>query len=549
MRLNLGEVATGLGCGRGMVIWDGPGDALATPGKSCEWPTGHTSLKSLARKRSGLEKEPDPSSQTSEIIDWEKEAWASLVATGAKVDSREIEPGDLFFCLPGERTDGHDFALDAARAGASAIIALRNPFLNEAGEEAAAQGMVFPPVFLVEDVREALWRLAICHRGTSLARVVGITGTAGKTSVKEVLGQILEGRGRTERNPKNFNNQIGLPLSMLNASADASFWVMEAGISEADDMDELGRILRPDIALILNVGQGHIQGLGDRGVAAYKARLLDYIQPGGTAVISADYPELNAEVAARKKDLALRNIEVLRFSIISHDVFCRAEYEGPTYSASGQYWLSVQGTEYLLETPFRGEFGSENVAAIVAVATHLGLTLPEIRHGFARAELPHQRFSCTRYENFTLVDDSYNSNPLSAKRMIRAAQGMAWEYGLPFILVMGEMLELGVESQAAHEDLARTMAEAKVESVFWKGGQVAAVRRGLRQGQYQGDFYPVASADEMRSLLHEFDMQRGLVLFKGSRSNRMEELLEIFKEWMEEREAGRGNETEDEHVL
>lgn len=523
MRLNLGEVATGIGCERGMVIWDGPGTTQSADGLP--------SLKSLLKGRAGKEGMAGPGGAGS-VVDWEGEAWAAIFTTGAKIDSREIVPGDLFFCLPGEHTDGHDFALAATKAGASAIIALRNPFLNDAAEEAASQGMIFPPVFLVEDVLKALWRLAICHRQTSLAKVVGITGTAGKTSVKEVLAQVLEVRGRTERSPKNFNNQIGLPLSMLNASADASFWVMEAGISQAHDMDELGRILRPDIALILNVGQGHIQGLGDKGVAAYKAKLLDYVQPGGTAIVSADYPDLNEEVAVRQKDLALKNIELLRFSILAHNVYCRAEYEGPTHGASGQYWLSVQGTEYLLETPFKGEFGSENVAAIVAVASRLGLTLPEIRHGFSRATLPAQRFNCIHYSNFTLVDDSYNSNPLSAKRMVRAAQGMAWEYGLPLILVMGEMLELGGESQSAHEELAMMMARTKAEIIFWRGGQQASVRRGLTQGLFQGDFYPVSSAEEMNVLLEEFELPRGLVLFKGSRGNRMEELLEAFKEWI-----------------
>jgi UDP-N-acetylmuramoyl-tripeptide--D-alanyl-D-alanine ligase len=453
------------------------------------------------------------------------------VATGARVDSRQVAPGDLFFCLPGEQADGHDFALDAARGGASAIIALRNPFMTAAGKEAVAAGMEFPPVFLVDDVLRALWRLAMCHRATSLARVIGITGTAGKTSVKEVLAQVLETRGRTERNPKNYNNQIGLPLSMLNSSADASYWIMEAGISEAHDMDELGRILRPDIALILNVGEGHVQGLGDKGVAAYKARLLDYIQPGGAAVVSADYPDLSAELETRQPSLGLRGIQTLRFSFLSHDVFCRAEYEGPTHNASGQYWISSQGQEYLLETPFRGEFGSENVAAIVTVATHLGLGLPEMRRGFSRAKLPEQRFSHTRYENFTLVDDSYNSNPLSAKRMIRAAQCMAWEYGLPLVLVMGEMLELGDISPRAHEELAAAMAAAKPEVIFWKGGSEAQVRQGLRGAAYRGEFYPVGGGQDFNALLEEFELSRALVLFKGSRGNRLERLVDIFKEW------------------
>ncbi|MDR0338997.1 MAG: Mur ligase domain-containing protein, partial [Desulfovibrio sp.] len=491
------------------------------------------SLKSRAEKRTRAAASPARGDASWESL-WDHEPRAALFAAGAKADSRLVVPGDLFFCLPGNHADGHDYALDAARAGASAIVALRNPFLNEAGAAAFSGGMVFPPVFLADDVLQALWRLAMRHRDASLARVIGITGTAGKTSIKDVLAQVLETRARTERNPKNHNNQIGLPLSMLNASADASFWVMEVGISEGRDMDELGRILRPDIAVILNVGDAHIEGLNELGVAANKAKLLDYIQPSGVAVVSADYPDLNIEVRNRARRFKERGIELLRFSILTHDVFCRAEYEGPKHSMAGEYWISTQGNEYMLETPFRGEFGSENVAAIVTTATQLGLSLPELRHGFARASLPEQRFACSRYENFTIVDDSYNSNPLSAKRVVRTAQGMSWEYGLPLILVMGEMLELGDKAGNAHIELGAIMAEAKPELIFWKGGQVAAIRTGLRKALYQGEFYPVSGGQDFSLLLDEFALKRGLVLFKGSRANHMERLVDIFREWVKQ---------------
>lgn len=528
MRLNLGEVALGLGCGPGTVLWAEAGGFVAGPvgGPGAFIPSARPDLSCAPPV-------------------WELEPWAGITASGAQVDSRLVRPGDLFFCLPGEKADGHDFALDATNAGASAIIALRNPFLTFISDGTLDGEQPLPPVFLVEDVLHSLWQLAMCHRDTSLARIIGITGSAGKTSVKEVLAQVLESHGRTERNPKNYNNQIGLPLSMLNASADASFWVMELGISEAGDMDELGRILRPDIALILNVGDAHVAGLGKEGVAAHKARLLDYIRPGGTAVVSSDYPDLNEEVNKRHAALADRSVDCLRFSILSHNVYCRVEYEGPTHSAFGQYWVAANGQEYLLETPFRGEFGSENVAAIVTVATRLGLTLPQLRHGFHRAELPEQRFACSRFENFTLVDDSYNSNPLSAKRMIRAAQSMAWEYGLPLILVMGEMLELGDKTAAAHEELGEAMGKAKPIIIFWKGGQSEAIRRGLRKGSYQGEFYPVGGGQDFAALLEEFELPRGLALFKGSRGNKLEFLVDIFREWVERDNKAIGPEGED----
>ena len=520
MRMNLAEVALSLGCAPESIIWRGccGGDPLKTV-------AGESGLASPPPLGAACEMTgPSFEERYAEL-----EAcapWASVVPAGAAMDSRAIRPGDIFFCLPGERVDGHDFALAAARAGACAIVANRNPFWDadlSAGEE-------LPPVFLVQNVQKALWRAAVCHRDTSMARVIGITGTAGKTSVKEVLAQVLALRGLTKRNPMNLNNQIGLPLSMLNASSEALFWVMEAGISEERDMDELGQILRPDAALILNVGEGHLSGLGGRGVAANKALLLDYIQPGGLALVSADYPDLREEVRGRGKALAGKGVEVLGFSVRSREVFAWAEYLGPSPDNAGQYRVSVDGREFFVHTPFQGEFGSENVAAVAAMATKMGLNTDEIARGFAAARLPDQRFNCRRYGDVMLVDDSYNANPLSATRMINACRTMADESGLPLVLVMGEMLELGDRAEQAHEELGRTMAEAAPALVFWKGGQAVAVQRGLRGAGYDQHFYPVSGGQDFSLLLEELEPQSGLFLFKGSRRNNLERLVDILRE-------------------
>lgn len=525
MRLNLSEIAMSMGCGPGMVIWNGlnMGAPCARARESAP-----TSLKGLARQRAlGLTASRGDYDATPGSECWEHAPWAGLICKGAQTDSRKVRPGNLFFCLPGERADGHDFALDAARAGASAIVAARNPFAGKAADDAE---LILPPVFLVGDVRQALARVAHCHRETSLARVVGITGTAGKTSVKEVLAQVLEMRGRTERNPLNLNNQIGLPLSMLNASADASFWVMEMGISVEGDMDELGEILRPDVGIILNVGDAHINGLGGRGVAAHKARLLDYIQPGGVAVVSADYPELNREVEDRLHTLAHRGVQVLRFSAAFSEGICaRAEYAGPGPSG-GLYRVWSNDFHFEVETPFRGGFGSENVAAAVAVAATLGLTQEDMRDGFAQAKLPEQRFHSYDYPHCTLLDDSYNANPLSALRMVQAARSMADEQGRDLVLVMGEMLELGPKAESAHEALGESMAEARPERVFWKGGQAEAVRKGLKKGGYRGTFHLVGGAAEFALRLEESGLDNALFLFKGSRGNKMEQLVAVFRE-------------------
>jgi UDP-N-acetylmuramoyl-tripeptide--D-alanyl-D-alanine ligase len=382
---------------------------------------------------------------------------------------------------------------------------------------------------LVDDVRKALWRIAMLHRDTALAQVIGVTGSAGKTSVKEVLAQVLAIRGHTDRNHLNLNNQIGLPLSMLAARADAAFWVMELGISEAGDMDELGLILRPDTGLILNVGEAHVLGLGERGVAACKIGLLSYLQPSGLAVVSSDYSELNNKVDRLLPELDRRHIRRLRFSASRPEADCRAEYLGPDPEGKGRYRVFAAKQDFTVHTPFRGAFGSENVAAIAAVAMAYGLRHEEMEEGFALARLPDRRFSSKRYGPFTLLDDSYNSNPLSAQRMIAAAAAMAGDCAQPLFLVMGEMLELGTKAETAHEALGKTMAEAGPALVFWKGGCAGAVERGLRKAGYREGFYPVAGGQDFSLLLEEIAPVSGLFLFKGSRANRLENLVEIFR--------------------
>ncbi len=456
---------------------------------------------------------------------------AEQIPTGANMDSRLVKPGDVFVCIGGTRVDGHDFAVQAVSAGAMAVIAERDPF---AGCEAPV------PVLLVKDSIKAIGLWAAAYRAQTKAKVIGITGTAGKTSVKEVLAAVLAVRGATSRNHSNMNNQIGLPLSMLNAGLDDAFWVMEAGISAHHDMDELGAILQPDLAIILNVGMGHLSGLGDKGVAYYKSRFLAWLQKDGLGLVSADYPELARESAAHKRRL-------LHFSTRRSDVEYSASYLGPASAATGRYNVSLRGGHYEMTAPFRGNFGSENVAAIAGAAHLLGLGPKEIALGLAGAALPKQRFYCSSLfytgastnngacagnGEWVLIDDSYNANPLSTGRMLETAAEMSRELSRKLVLVMGEMLELGEESEAAHREIGRKMAMADL--ICWKGGQAEAVEQGLKEAGCKGRFMRVGSADEFREVLRGLGedemLTGGVALFKGSRGNRLEELAEVFKE-------------------
>ena len=461
---------------------------------------------------------------------------SDLVLTVAVTDSREAAPGALFVCIPGSRVDGHDFVPAAVALGTSAVLASRP--LPQAGV----------PVLLVEDTVKALGSIAALWRDKTRAKVVGVTGTAGKTTLKEVLAQVLSVRGKTAKNALNNNNQIGMPRAMLATDGDEDFWVMEAGISHEGDMEELSSVLRPDIGVILNVGAGHTEGLGKNGVAWHKSRLLTNLAPGGIGLVCADYPDLVRDARATGADLHF-------FSAAGRAVEYRASYAGPAPVAAvaesaapaatdapaaegpddrrGLYHLWLGTTRCVVTAPFRGEYGAENVVAVAAVAHQLGLSNAEIAQGLAQSTLPEQRFNQTRVGQWLLIDDTYNANPLSMRRMLDAAAERA--AGRLFVPVLGEMLELGSQAAEEHEALGRLLADLKPAAIFWKGGHGEDVRAGLTRGGYTGPWFEVydaaAFASEWAQLAQgAFASSKtgGVMLFKGSRGNRLECLLQTL---------------------
>lgn len=423
-------------------------------------------------------------------------------------DSRKVMPGALFVCIAGARTDGHTHAGAAVTAGAVAVLASR-PLPG-----------VDAPVLVVPDTVKALGQVGALWRSRTQARVTGITGTAGKTTLKEVLATILAGAGKTARNALNLNNQIGLPSSILATDGDERFWVMEAGISQEGDMDALGEILRPDLGIILNVGPGHTQGLGEKGVAWHKARLLAHLAKGGTGLVSADYPQLRREAAYH--DVSLRY-----FSCSDPDVEFYGRWLG-NRDGLGRYVLRLAGQEFEVTAPFGGAYGAENCIAAAAAAHLLGLDPEVIAHGLAVARLPQQRFARLRLGSWDVIDDSYNANPLSMQRMLEAAATQA--RGRKLVAVLGEMGELGKDSDRLHEGLGHLLARLSPAAIFWAGGQAEAVAGGLKAAGYGGLWLPVedpqAFTARWQEIMGDGD---GVVLFKGSRSNGLETYLEELR--------------------
>ena len=425
-----------------------------------------------------------------------------------QTDSRLVEQGDLFFCIAGERMDGHNFASEAAARGAGGIVA--HCPLDLDGDV---------PVVLVRDTLIALGRLARFWREKCSATVIGVTGSAGKTTVKEMLAAVLGTAGPTGKNFRNWNNQLGLPLSMLAMSGQERFWVLELGISVPGDMDELGMILAPDLAVILNVGPCHLQGLGsEEGVAREKGAILGHLASGGSGVVSQDYPELTS--AIRSVNVPVR-------------LFSRLDAEAPVFTSYigreggiGLFQVRCREQEMVMRLPVYGEHMAENVAAVVAVADELGLDPANVQSGFSEFHAAPQRFVVHEKGAWTVIDDTYNANPLSMRHSVQQAADMAGAGEL--VLVLGDMLELGDRAEAEHERLGEFVGATPFLRTYYFGTHESAFLTGL--GPAADRCFSLSSPEAFARDLDTLSAGGGVILFKGSRGCAMERFLKVFSE-------------------
>ncbi len=428
-------------------------------------------------------------------------AWISAVRT----DSRQTGPGDLFFCLHGTRTDGHSFARQAADRGALAIVAHKElPDIQDT------------PILKVDDTLRAMGRLGRHWRLKSGRRVLGITGSAGKTTTKEILAEVLKTRFVVGKNYKNWNNQLGLPLSLFMQSGDEDFWIMELGINNPTDMGELGEILLPDAALILNVGPCHLEGLGDvSGVAASKSRILDYLRAEHKAFINLDYPDLQREAGVR------RDLNLTWFSSRDFKAACRV-----SHNRDNRFILHAHGEELQFEAPVQGAHFCENLAAIWAVALEYGMQPGEVQAGLEKASLPEQRMSVGRAGDWIIIDDSYNANPMSMQAALETARNLA--SGGNLILVLGDMAELGQAEARAHRDLGRSLCAEGFTALFYHGNNLEHVLSGMN-GAGSRKTHEMRDISSFLSAWDKLGCPGGVILFKGSRRAGMESFVQAFK--------------------
>lgn len=426
---------------------------------------------------------------------------------GVSTDTRSLRSDDMFLALEGPNFDGNRFAGEALRRGARGLLLREGPTpdLGELPDRT--------PVAVHRAPRRALADLATWHRCRLAIPVVGITGSCGKTTTKNLLMQLLEGHYDVIGSPSSFNNDIGVPHTLLLADERTEVLVVEMGTNHPGEIASLCRTARPNCGIVTNVGAAHLQGLGSvAGVAREKGELAASLPPDGFCVLNADCrwtPTLRANTTAR----------VITFSV-----------EGDGDLDATDVWFHPGGTTFRLNdrhevtSPLLGLHTVQNLLAALAACVGLGLELEAVLPGVSRLRGERRRMERLEAGGLTVFDDSYNANPESARASVRVLAGLHGHARR--VLVLGDMLELGEFAAELHHEVGRHAAEAGVDLLLLVGELSRATAAGaLEAGLASDRALHFESVDDALERVPGLVRDGDVVLVKGSRSTRLDRLV------------------------
>ncbi|MFW6081689.1 MAG: UDP-N-acetylmuramoyl-tripeptide--D-alanyl-D-alanine ligase, partial [Desulfosalsimonas sp.] len=435
------------------------------------------------------------------------------IFSGVAIDSRKIRPAEIFVAIAGQRYDGHDFLSGVVDAGVRCVIVQQNR-VNVLPISQWRTGKV--ACIAVDDTVSALGAMAAYQRSRAGIVVAAVTGSNGKTTTKEMTAAVLGRRYKVLATPGNFNNEIGLPLTLLQLRADHQAAVVELGMNHPGEIRRLSAICRPDIGVITNIGPAHLAGLGSiDAVAEAKSEILENINPGGTAVINADddYGQW----------LASRTDRRVVFYGCNRTAEIRAE-EIEQVEKGVCFKLVLPGESVNVTLGVRWRFMVYNALAAAAVGYLMDVAPENISAGLAEFRPVSGRMAVYRTSaGAYIIDDTYNANPGSMKTAIASLAALSdRKRG---ILVAGDMLELGDAAAEMHEDIGRQAAGAGINRLYLAGEFASRVAFGARSaGMKGGDVFVGAKEDIVKDL--EQRLEPGdWILVKGSRSTGMDEIV------------------------
>ncbi|MCR5688131.1 MAG: UDP-N-acetylmuramoyl-tripeptide--D-alanyl-D-alanine ligase [Lachnospiraceae bacterium] len=433
-------------------------------------------------------------------------------ATCVVIDSRLIEKGGVFVATKGERVDGHSFINSVFDEGALAVICENMP--------ADAKGTCI----VVDDSFEALRKLAEYYRRQVSLKVVGIVGSVGKTSTKEIVASVLSAHYEVLRTEGNFNNEIGVPLTIFRIRDAHELAVIEMGISDFGEMSRLGQMVKPDIVVFTNIGPCHLEYLNDLdGVLAAKTEIIDYMSPTGTLVLNGQDEKLATidENMAGSRKIIRYGKESKRDDVYASNIE-NLGLDGSRFTAN-----FPDGSHYELTIPLPGYHMVDNAIAAAAVGFLTGLNLEEIRRGMAAAEPMSGRGHIIHTEKYTIVDDCYNANPRS---MCAALDTLGYAITRK-VAILGDMFELGEESDRLHGEVGDYAAGHGTDSLIFVGPSAKFMyERAIVHDGVQIRYYPnkelllSALSDTSKEILIPGDT----ILVKASHGMGFSEVVEFL---------------------
>jgi len=433
--------------------------------------------------------------------------------SGISIDSRSIAPGELFVAIVGEVHDGHTFTNSVIKKGVRGVLVEKGQAEGLMLEDPAARGTV---VVTVADTTRALGDLASFNRGRTPLTVIALTGSNGKTSTRTMLTHIVGRKYETLATMGNFNNEIGLPLTLLRIEKTHTLAVLELGMNRPGEIRRLAEICRPDIGIITNVAPAHLEGLGSiEGILRAKGELLEGLNANGSTILNADDPHV-ASLAENASG------EVLLFGLSDQAVVRASHVREQGHQLSFHLEVPGETIEVTLNTP--GRFMISNALAAAAAGYLMEVPLPEIKAGLECFQPVSGRMRILKLANgICLIDDAYNANPSSVKAALDTLKQMGKQHSR--VVVLGDMLELGNQSAALHRDIGQYATLGNPDRLYLTGDFAHDIAHGAQNNGMDAKRIVVGSVQEICADLIARADSRDTILVKGSRGMRMERVI------------------------
>ncbi|HDR3485060.1 MULTISPECIES: UDP-N-acetylmuramoyl-tripeptide--D-alanyl-D-alanine ligase [Bacillus] len=436
-----------------------------------------------------------------------QESFHLIEMHGVCIDSKNMKEGNLFVPIIRVK-DGHEYVKEAMDNGAVASLWKKSYGTPPKGI----------PIIFVDDTLFALQQLAQFYRRELNVKVIGITGSNGKTTVKDIIGGILSSTYRVHKTKGNFNSQIGLPLTILEMKRDTEFLILEMGMSEKGQIRNLSRIAQPDVAIITMIGQSHLETLGSREeIAKAKFEIIDGLNDDGLFLYNGDEPLLS-------QNINMLGIESKSFGgKYTNDLF-------PTNVQLDEYGVhfKLNNTKIQYDVPLHGKHNILNAIVGIAVGQFYKVPIEKIQEALQQINITQMRFQfLTAKTGFTIINDAWNASPSSMKAAIETLQKLnAYEKK---IIVIGDMLELGKEAKTYHREIGKMLNEESIQYVFTYGALSEIVAEEARKNYHTEKVQSFDNKDEIAEEILKVITKKDVVLLKGSRGMALEE---IVQNWM-----------------